>query len=117
MLTTFRRTPTTNAEGQIQSEGSVGKFSVRRIFRYVQICTGPRRSPSACAEILKKKARSAVANCTHDLQMSRLVGSAETPVRGIANESIVGRVVALLRHLDRQHPELRWGQYLAPNRP
>ena len=28
---------------------------MRRVFRYLQIGTGPRRSPSACSEILKKK--------------------------------------------------------------
>ena len=27
-----------------------------RIFRYIQVDTGPRRSPSACAEVLEKKA-------------------------------------------------------------
>ena len=31
-------------------EGSVGKVLVRRIVRYLQIDTGPRRSPSACSE-------------------------------------------------------------------
>ena len=46
--------PTANAEGWIESEGRIGKLSVRRVFRYLQIGTGPRRSPSACAEILKK---------------------------------------------------------------
>ena len=47
--------PTANAEGWIGSEGGVRKVSVRRVFRYLQIGTGPRRSPSACSEILKKK--------------------------------------------------------------
>ena len=51
--------PTANAEGQSESEGSVGKVSVSRILRYPQVDTGPRRSPSACAEILEKKTRSA----------------------------------------------------------
>ena len=36
------------------SDGGIGKLSVRRIFRCPQIDTGPRRSPSACSEILKK---------------------------------------------------------------
>ena len=35
--------PTANAEGPIKSEGGVGKVSVRRVFRYRQIGTGPRR--------------------------------------------------------------------------
>ena len=35
--------------GLVESEGGVGKVSVRRIFRYLQIDTGPRRSPSACS--------------------------------------------------------------------
>ena len=46
--------PTANAEGYIDSEGSIGKVSVRRVFRYLQVDTGPRRSPSACAEKLLK---------------------------------------------------------------
>ena len=53
-LATFRRMPTANAEGYIDSEGSIGKVSVRRVFRYLQVDTGPRRSPSACAEKLLK---------------------------------------------------------------
>ena len=55
-LATFRRMPTANAEGWIESEGSVGKVSVRRVFRYLQVGTGPRRSPSACSEILERRA-------------------------------------------------------------
>ena len=50
-LTTFWSMPTANAEGSIGSEGSVGKIWVRRVFRYVQTGTGPRRSPSACSEM------------------------------------------------------------------
>ena len=42
--------PTANAEGWIRSEGGIGMV--------LQIDTGPRRSPSACAEILRKKRRS-----------------------------------------------------------
>ena len=53
-LVTSRRMPTANAEGWIESEGGVGKVSVRRVFRYLQIDMGPRRSPSACAEKLLK---------------------------------------------------------------
>ena len=37
-------------------EGGVGKVSARRTFRYLQIDPGPRRSPSACSEIIKKTA-------------------------------------------------------------
>ena len=48
--------PTANAEGYIESEGSVGKVSVRRVSRPPQNGTGPRRSPSACSEMLKKTA-------------------------------------------------------------
>ena len=54
-LTTFRGMPTANAEGWIGSEGSVGKVSVRRVFKYLQIGARPRRSPSACSEMSKKK--------------------------------------------------------------
>ena len=36
-------------------EGGVGKVSVRRIFRHLQIGEAPRRSPSACSEMLRKK--------------------------------------------------------------
>ena len=50
---TFRGMPTANADGQTESEGSVGKVSVRCAFRYVQIDAGTRRSPSACSGILK----------------------------------------------------------------
>ena len=53
-LATFRRTPTANAECRIESEGGVGKVSVRRVFRYPQIGMGPRRSPSACVERKKR---------------------------------------------------------------
>ena len=54
-LASFRRMPTANAEGWIESEGRVEKVSARRVFRHLQIGTGPRRSPSACSEILKKR--------------------------------------------------------------
>ena len=53
-LATFRRMPTANAEGWIESEGSVGKVSAKRVFRYHQSGTNPRRSPSACSESMKK---------------------------------------------------------------
>ena len=53
-LTTFWRTPTANAEGWIDSEGSVGKVSAISVFRYLQVSTGPRRSPTACSRMLKK---------------------------------------------------------------
>ena len=46
-LTTVRRMPTANAVGWTESEGSIGSVWM--------IGTGPWRSPSACAEILKKK--------------------------------------------------------------
>ena len=46
-----RRTP----RARSNRRGGVGKVSVRRIFRYHQVGTGPRRSPSACCEIFFKK--------------------------------------------------------------
>ena len=51
-----RRTP----RGWIGSEGSAGKLSARRVLRYPQIDTGPRRSPSACSETLAKKTDSSL---------------------------------------------------------
>ena len=42
--------PTANAEDWIESGGGVGKVSEIRVFRYLQMDTGPRRSPSACSE-------------------------------------------------------------------
>ena len=45
-----RQTP----RGYIESDGSIGKVSVRRVFKYLQIVTGPRRSPPACSAILKQ---------------------------------------------------------------
>ena len=54
-LTHFRGTPTANAEGRTESECSIRKVSVGRVFRYVQIDTRPRSSPSACSEKSKKK--------------------------------------------------------------
>ena len=43
-LETFRRMPTANAEGWIESEGSIGKVSVRRVF-----VPSDRQRSSACA--------------------------------------------------------------------
>ena len=49
-----RRSP----RGYIESEGSIGRVSVRRVFGHLHIGTGPRRSPSACSEkLLKKRVR------------------------------------------------------------
>ena len=53
-LTTFRSMPTATAEDYNASKGSIGKASTRRLFERLQIGEGPRRSPSACSEILKK---------------------------------------------------------------
>ena len=54
-LETFRGMPTANAEGWIKSEATIGKVSARRVFRPpFRPGAGPRRSPSACSEILKK---------------------------------------------------------------
>ena len=49
--------PTASAECEIESEGGIGEVSARRVLRYLQSGTGPRRSPSACSEILKKNSR------------------------------------------------------------
>ena len=54
-LATFRPMPTANAEGWIESEGGVGKVSVRRVSSCLQVDAGPRRSPSACSETVEKK--------------------------------------------------------------
>ena len=43
--------------GETESDGSIGKVSARRVFRHLQIDAGPRRSPSACAEVSIKKKR------------------------------------------------------------
>ena len=48
--------PTANTECGIGSEGGSGKVSVRRVFRHLQVDTGPWRWPSARPEMLKKKA-------------------------------------------------------------
>ena len=53
--TKIRRTPTANADGCIGTGGAASERSPRgaplATFRF---CTGPRRSPSACPEILSK---------------------------------------------------------------
>ena len=41
---------TANAEGLIESEGSIRKVLVRRVFRHPPIDMGPRRLPSARTE-------------------------------------------------------------------
>ena len=56
VLERVRGMPTAHAEGETESEGGIGKISVQHVFRCLQIGPGPRRSPSACAEILKTKA-------------------------------------------------------------
>ena len=45
-----RRTPRPRPDRRAASERSRWE----RVFRYLQICAGPRRSPSACSEILEK---------------------------------------------------------------
>ena len=47
--------PTANAEGLHPIGRCVGKVSARHVFRHLQIDRGPRRSPSACAEMMEKK--------------------------------------------------------------
>ena len=44
-----------NAEGWTTSEGGIETVSARRVFRYLQMDAGPRRSPSASSEMVKKK--------------------------------------------------------------
>ena len=51
----FGGMPTAKAEVEIDSEGGVGKVSVTRVFRHLQIDTGPQRSPSAWSEIFFEK--------------------------------------------------------------
>ena len=51
-----RRSP----RGEIGSEAGAAKVSARRVFRCFQAGTGPRHSPSACAEMLRKKTRNHV---------------------------------------------------------
>ena len=59
-LQTFRRMPTASAEGGDQIERCIGKVSVRRVFGYLQIDTGPRRSPAAPSEIFNAGAQARV---------------------------------------------------------
>ena len=47
--------PAVNAKGWIKSECSTEKVPVRCALRYLQIDTGPRRSPLPCSEILKNE--------------------------------------------------------------
>ena len=49
------RTPTANAEGRIESAGSIGEVSARRVFRCLRIDTGPRRSPVGMRRNVAKK--------------------------------------------------------------
>ena len=55
ILNNFWGMSTANAEGLDDRIRSIGRVSVRRIFRYLQIDMGLRRSPSARSEILKKR--------------------------------------------------------------
>ena len=55
------------------------------------------------------------ANCTYNLQMSRLVGSLGVPVTNVQPESIVGRTTMLLEYLAKQEPKTaNWAQFLLP---
>ena len=47
-----RRTPRARSD----LEGGIGKVSVRRVIRYLQIDTGPWQWPSACSEVLPEDA-------------------------------------------------------------
>ena len=64
---------------------------------------------AACTEHIKppvKTLTASIANCTLNLQLSRLIGTAlvDGAVTTVANESIVGRTVMLLDYLSRQEP-------------
>jgi hypothetical protein len=63
---------------------------------------------AACTEHMKPPVTltASIANCTLNLQLSRLIGTAlvDGAVTTVANESIVGRTVMLLDYLSRQEP-------------
>ena len=71
---------------------------------------------AACQMQLKNRTLDAeAANCTYNLQMSRLVGSSDVPVTNVQPESIVGRSVMLLEYLAKQEPATAdWAQFLLP---
>lgn len=53
--------------------------------------------------------------CSANFREMRTFGRGEGPVSNPPAESIVSRLSALLRYLDRQHPDAGWGDYLAPD--
>lgn len=60
----------------------------------------------------------APADCSSRFRTSRLFGGGEgDPVQTPPAEAIVPRLVALLRDLDREHPDAGWGQYLTQDGP
>jgi hypothetical protein len=72
---------------------------------------------AACTMGMKPpvKLNATIANCTFNLQMSRLVGSSDVPVTNIANDTIVGRAVMLLDYLSKQEPAAAdWAQFILP---
>lgn len=52
--------------------------------------------------------------CSALFRAVRVFGG-EGPVSNPPAESIVSRLTAVLRHLDREHPDAGWGGYLAPD--
>ena len=52
--------------------------------------------------------------CYGNFREERVFGDANGPVSNPTAEAIVPRLSALLRYLDRQHPDAGWGGYLTP---
>jgi hypothetical protein len=56
--------------------------------------------------------------CSADFRQERIFGDGDgSPVSNLPQETIVRRLVALLRYLDRQHPGEHWSRYLAGDEP
>jgi hypothetical protein len=56
--------------------------------------------------------------CSADFRRERIFGNVDSPpVSNPVEESIVHRLVMLLRYLDRQQPDAHWGDYLAGDEP
>ena len=80
----------------------------------------PNAGSACCIEMAKQSPQcngphipdDAVLNCTHDLELARLVGGT-SPAQNVSQpDSIVGRTVALLGYLRQREPERDWGQFL-----
>ena len=75
-----RRTP----RAKFGWEGGVGKVSARRAFGHLQIDAVPRRSPSACAEILKKKNENARSRANNGPERGPFFWCRSMPTAGAA---------------------------------